>query len=72
MQHIFLFKFLKTFYFEIYIFFVWLEFQNYEAKIESLQRQVEEQSLMSSMYSSCCINDLEASVIEEDNDYSKF
>lgn len=44
------------------------EKKNYEAKIESLQRQVEEQSMMSSMYSSCCINELEATT-DEDNDY---
>nr|XP_042903494.1 kinesin-like protein unc-104 isoform X2 [Parasteatoda tepidariorum] len=44
------------------------EKKNYEAKIESLQRQVEEQSLMSSMYSSCCINELETTT-DEDNDY---
>ncbi|XP_035212059.1 kinesin-like protein unc-104 isoform X4 [Stegodyphus dumicola] len=44
------------------------EKKNYEAKIESLQRQVEEQSMMSSMYSSCCINELETT-IDEDNDY---
>ncbi|KAG8189809.1 hypothetical protein JTE90_026115 [Oedothorax gibbosus] len=43
------------------------EKKNYEAKIESLQRQVEEQSMMSSMYSSCCINDLEAT-LDEDSD----
>ncbi|GFT28388.1 kinesin-like protein unc-104, partial [Nephila pilipes] len=44
------------------------EKKNYEAKIESLQRQVEEQSMMSSMYSSCCINELEIAT-DEDNDY---
>ncbi|KAF8794618.1 Kinesin-like protein unc-104 like protein [Argiope bruennichi] len=44
------------------------EKKNYEAKIESLQRQVEEQSMMSSMYSSCCINELETNT-DEDNDF---
>ncbi|GIY22170.1 hypothetical protein CDAR_562212 [Caerostris darwini] len=39
----------------------------FEAKIESLQRQVEEQSLMSSMYSSCCINELETTIDEDDD-----
>lgn len=43
------------------------ERKNYEAKIESLQKQVEEQSMISSMYSSCTVDDIPLHMVEEEN-----